>query len=58
MTQILQIQKREMGNFNWTVTKSTNFSMRPTLIFRKVKTNPFTLQMEAAGSAEIGVSNY
>jgi hypothetical protein len=56
--RIVQIHKRDLGNFKWTVTKGTNFSMRPALIFRKVEAIPFTLQMEAAGSTETGVTNY
>jgi hypothetical protein len=57
LTRIVQIHKREMGNFKWTITKRINFPMRPALIFRKVQGVPFTLQMEAACSTETGVSN-
>jgi len=54
----VQIHKHEVGNFKLTITKGTNFSMRPALIFRKVEGIPFTLQKEVSGSTKRGVSNY
>jgi hypothetical protein len=56
LMRIVQIHKRELGNLKWTVTKGTNFAMRPALIIRKVEANPFTLQVEAAGSTETWLS--
>jgi hypothetical protein len=55
----VQLCSHELGNFNWIVTKCTNFSMKPpALIFRKAEPYPFTLKMEAAGSSETPVSIY
>jgi len=42
---------------NGQLQRVPTFQTRPALIFRKVETYPFTLQMEAVGSTETGVSN-